>query len=242
MMDRIYSRRSRLLSGADCRLYAMALSGSGEGGCLRRGQLRRINAERDFCRRLHAVCALSEVDEIQVHVQNLVFRVLLFQLQREVNFLQLAGNRLLTGQVGELNQLLGNGGCTLTERAVADVGEHSADDARDVKARMLVEAQIDPSRLTSLAQTGAIHDKNGDYVTSLVGKENRTVIDTSRSFFMLATPPIFLFPSCPENEKNLHGNIFHHSIERRLGNFADAAARRRGLGVSGVFRGGLAVA
>ena len=38
---------------------------------------------------------------------------------------------------------------------------------------------LDPSRLTSLAQTGAIHDKNGDYVTSLVGKENRTVIDTS---------------------------------------------------------------
>ncbi len=38
-----------------------------------------------------------------------------------------------------------------------------------------------PSRLTSLAQTGAIHDKNGDYVTSLVGKENRTVIDTVAS-------------------------------------------------------------
>ena len=31
---------------------------------------------------------------------------------------------------------------------------------------------LDPSRLTSLAQTGAIHDKNGDYVTSLVGKDN----------------------------------------------------------------------
>ena len=31
---------------------------------------------------------------------------------------------------------------------------------------------LDPSRLTSLAQTGAIHYKNGDYVTSLVGKEN----------------------------------------------------------------------
>ena len=92
--------------------------------------------------------------EIQVHVQNLVFRVLLFQLQREVNFLQLAGNRLLTGQVGELNQLLGNGGCALTERAVADVGEHGADDARDVKARMLVEAQI-------LRSKERIHDVRG---------------------------------------------------------------------------------
>lgn len=36
---------------------------------------------------------------------------------------------------------------------------------------------LDPSRLTNLAQTGAIYDKNGAYVTTLVGKENRTVID-----------------------------------------------------------------
>lgn len=39
---------------------------------------------------------------------------------------------------------------------------------------------LDPARLTSLAQTGALYDKNGEYVTSLVGKENRTVIDTTR--------------------------------------------------------------
>ena len=44
--------------------------------------------------------------------------------------------------MGIFDELLGNGGCALTERAVADVGEHGADDARDVKARMLVEAQI----------------------------------------------------------------------------------------------------
>ena len=152
--------------------------GSSEGGCLRRGQLRRINAERDFCRRLHAVCALSEVDEIQVHVQNLVFRVLLFQLQREVNFLQLARNRLLAGQVGELNQLLGDGGCALTERAVADVGEHGADDARDVKARMLVEAQIlrSKERIYDVRgqtrrvddRTVLLADKRGDVIAVLI--------------------------------------------------------------------------
>lgn len=38
---------------------------------------------------------------------------------------------------------------------------------------------LDPVRLTTMAQTGAIYDKDGEYVTSLVGKENRTVIDTS---------------------------------------------------------------
>ena len=36
--------------------------------------------------------------------------------------------------------------------------------------------RLDPSRLTGLAQTGAIYDKDGAYVTTLVGKENRTVI------------------------------------------------------------------
>lgn len=35
---------------------------------------------------------------------------------------------------------------------------------------------LDPQRLLQLAQTGAIYDKNGEYVTTLVGSENRTVI------------------------------------------------------------------
>lgn len=38
---------------------------------------------------------------------------------------------------------------------------------------------LDPSRLTEVAQTGAIYDKDGNYVTTLVGREHRKVIDTS---------------------------------------------------------------
>ncbi len=38
---------------------------------------------------------------------------------------------------------------------------------------------LDPNKLTNLAQTGAIYDKDGNYLTTLVGRENRTVIDTS---------------------------------------------------------------
>ena len=38
---------------------------------------------------------------------------------------------------------------------------------------------LDPNKLTNLAQTGAIYDKDGNYVTTLVGRENRTVIDTT---------------------------------------------------------------
>ncbi len=37
---------------------------------------------------------------------------------------------------------------------------------------------LDPNKLTSVAQKGAICDKDGNYVTTLVGRENRTVIDT----------------------------------------------------------------
>ena len=39
--------------------------------------------------------------------------------------------------------------------------------------------RLDPAKLTGLAQTGAIYDKDGNYLTTLVGRENRTVIDTS---------------------------------------------------------------
>ena len=38
---------------------------------------------------------------------------------------------------------------------------------------------LDPNKLTNLAQTGAIYDKDGGYVTTLVGRENRTVIPLS---------------------------------------------------------------
>ena len=38
---------------------------------------------------------------------------------------------------------------------------------------------LDPEKLSNLAQTGAIYDKDGNYVTTLVGRENRTVIDTT---------------------------------------------------------------
>ena len=38
---------------------------------------------------------------------------------------------------------------------------------------------LDPGKLTGLAQTGAIYDKDGNYLTTLVGRENRTVINTA---------------------------------------------------------------
>ncbi len=37
---------------------------------------------------------------------------------------------------------------------------------------------LDPGKLTGVAHSGAIYDRNGDYVTTLVGTEHRVVIDT----------------------------------------------------------------
>lgn len=51
---------------------------------------------------------------------------------------------------------------------------------------------LDPAKLTDLAEAGAIYDKDGAYVTTLVGRENRTVIDAAslpahvRSAFLAA--------------------------------------------------------
>lgn len=39
--------------------------------------------------------------------------------------------------------------------------------------------RLDPAKLTDLAQSGALYDRDGQYITTLVGRENRTVIDTS---------------------------------------------------------------
>ncbi len=39
---------------------------------------------------------------------------------------------------------------------------------------------LDPAKLTNIAQTGAIYDKDGNYVTTLVGRENRKIIDTTQ--------------------------------------------------------------
>ncbi len=39
---------------------------------------------------------------------------------------------------------------------------------------------LDPLKLTQVAQKGAIYDRSGEYVTTLVGRENRTVIDTAQ--------------------------------------------------------------
>ncbi len=39
--------------------------------------------------------------------------------------------------------------------------------------------RLDPQKLQNVAHTGAIYDKNGDYVTTLVGTEHRVVVDTS---------------------------------------------------------------
>ena len=121
---------------------AGGLDGRRQRRCLGRGERCRVHPEGHLRCCLDAVRPLAEVDVVQVHVQDLILGVELLHLQRQPDFLQLAGDGLLAGEVGELHQLLGDGGCTLVKGAGAGVVHRRAQDADHVKARMLVEAQV----------------------------------------------------------------------------------------------------
>ena len=116
--------------------------GGGQAGGLGGGEILRVHAEGHLCRSLDAVGALAEVDEVQVHLQDLVLGVVVLDLQSQPDLLQLAGDGLLAGEVGELCQLLGDGAGSLGEAAGAQVAHQRAEDAGHVEAGMLVEAQI----------------------------------------------------------------------------------------------------
>ena len=66
----------------------------------------------------------------------------MFHLQGKPYFFQLAGDGFLAGKVGELHQLLGDGTGSLTIAAGSQVADHRTEDARQVKAGVLVKAQI----------------------------------------------------------------------------------------------------
>ena len=91
---------------------------------------------------LDAVCAAAEIHIIEVHLQDLVLGAGGFQLHRQVNLLQLAGDGLIGGEVGQLDQLLGDGAGALAEGAGPQIAEHRAQDAHRVEAVVLVKAQV----------------------------------------------------------------------------------------------------
>ena len=94
--------------------------------------------------RLDAVGALTEVDGVEVEAEDLVLGVFLFQLDRDDRFFELAENGPLPPHVGVgvLDVLLGDGGATLGDAPLHDVGERRPGDAAVGERAMSVEVSI----------------------------------------------------------------------------------------------------
>ncbi len=90
----------------------------------------------------NAVGAGPEIDTIQIELEDLRFRKIAFQPQREQQFLQLAVDRTFLSQKEIFRQLLRDGGAALGHAAMPNVGDQRARDAVRVDAVMLVEAPI----------------------------------------------------------------------------------------------------
>ena len=113
-----------------------------DAGGLGQRKLRHVLAKIGFRRGLNAPAALAEVDRVEIPLDDLLFVVLLFQLQRAEDFRQLSldGHVVLAGQV--LDELLGDGGAAV---AGLHLGKHlhkSAGGAVPVHALVLVKTLI----------------------------------------------------------------------------------------------------
>ena len=99
---------------------------SDDTGALRRRQVLGGLAEVVFRCRLHAAAAAAQIDHIQVQLQNLAFRVVLFKFQRPEDLLDLAvdGILVLAGHI--FQHLLGDGGAAVAIVAAGEGQQRSA--------------------------------------------------------------------------------------------------------------------
>ncbi len=114
------------------------------------GQHRRLGhvdilqrlAEVNLRRLGEAVSALSQVDLVDVQLQNLVLGQARLDLEGEQRFVQLARKRFFLGQEKIPCHLHGNGRRSLTPAAGGQIGVGGADDALIVHAGVLIEALV----------------------------------------------------------------------------------------------------
>ena len=141
-----------------------------EQGGLGEGEVARVLGEVRLGGGLDAVGAVTVVDAVEVHHQDLVLGVDLLHLQGDERLADLALDglvELLLGEDGVAHELLGDGRGALG--AARELRQHGATDADDVDAGMLVEALV-------LDVHGALEDPRGD----LVRRDARAVLDEER--------------------------------------------------------------
>ena len=95
------------------RVVVRALRDAGEHRALVERQVLDVLAEVRAGRGLHAVGALAEVDLVEVELEDLGFRVLVLEPQRQEDFLDLALQRAVLRQVRILGELLRDGRAAL---------------------------------------------------------------------------------------------------------------------------------
>jgi hypothetical protein len=105
------------------------------------GQVLRVDAEVGLRRGLDAVGAATEVDGVEVVLEDLVLVVAAGQLHRDEELLELARVGALRGEVGVLRVLLGDRRAAL-RGAAAQVGPERARDAGRRDAAVLVEGPV----------------------------------------------------------------------------------------------------
>ena len=114
-----------------------------ERGRLGEGEVARVLVEVDDARGLDAIGTVAVVDGVEVHVEDLVLRVLLLHLDGDVGLADLALYRvieLLVREDGVAHELLGDRGRTLG--AARQGHDDGSDDALGIDAVVAVEALV----------------------------------------------------------------------------------------------------
>lgn len=113
-----------------------------EHGGFGQGELARPLAEVALGGRADAVVVRAVVDGVEVHLEDLVLRVVPLHVEREEEFLRLAAEGLLVREEEVLDELLRDGARALLNLARLQVDERRARDALEVEAVVAVEAPV----------------------------------------------------------------------------------------------------
>ena len=133
------------LSGVDQRaVLRRRLRQSGQHRCLPERQVVRGGVVEGSRRRLDAVALAAVVDRIQIHLQNLVFRITAVEVdgERRLADLALDGRRRIRPDKDLLDQLLADGAAALGDVVVRVVGDGGSGDPTEIDAVVLVEGLI----------------------------------------------------------------------------------------------------
>src|SRR6266576_2020881 len=116
----------------------------GEGG-LREIEAPRRGAEVGLCGRLHAEGLVAVEDGVEVHLEDLVLRVLALQLDRKHQLARLAVEAAATGTPAQqvvLDQLLGDGAAALGGALVEQVVDTGRDHPHGVDGTVVVKVLV----------------------------------------------------------------------------------------------------